>query len=68
MDEEWLVPMHVRTLQLGIEGIYPVYPLVMPLSSIFIETQVYILLVSRNSLHLFAIKSFKLPRVIETSA
>lgn len=28
---------------------------------------VYILLVSRSSLHLFAIKSLKLPRVIETS-
>lgn len=62
-----MVGTHARTLQLGNEGIYLVYPLVMPLSSMFIETQVYILLVSRSSLHLFAIKSLKLPRVIETS-
>ena len=62
-----MVGTHARTLQLGNERIYLVYPLVMPLSSMFIETQVYLLLASRSSLHLFAIKSLKLPRVIETS-
>lgn len=34
-----MVGTHARTLQLGYEGIYLVYPLVIPLSSMFIETQ-----------------------------
>ena len=36
-----MVGTHARTLQLGYEGIYLVYPLVIPLSSKFIETQCY---------------------------
>lgn len=61
-----MVGTHARTLQLGNEGIY-LYPLIILLSSMFIETQLYILLVSRSSLHLFTIKSLKRQRVIETS-
>ena len=34
-----MVGIHARTLQLSNEGIYLVYPLVMPLSSMLIETQ-----------------------------
>ena len=63
MDEKCLVPTRGHS-SLAMRGFTKYILWLCPMGS---WTQVYILLVSRSSLHLFAIKSLKLPRVIETS-